>query len=345
MPFDFLTRVAALSPANLTIRERARLELNPNELRWRSIFPRVEAPSIKLSDLETVDLRFAGGRREWNAPGREIPVVLGPARDFEMVPINPTHHFDERALQHMRERAGGMAELYTRNIIGDVDSWATRLANAADIQIERDAFDAWYNNQITVMDPKTGSTVTVAVGIAAGRYVAAGTTLAAAANAWLDFLAYARDARATMGSIGGVRLRQARLNEILADAPAINGDRLSLAGVNQRMQDEGFGGFQFIVDERTYHGFTDGGSAYTTQYYVPLTRMAFQPAGGRVGNTHFAPVTRAYDYFSQDQVRNVQDFTVFYSEKNSGKTLLEEAQANALSVPEEQNTYVVTGIA
>lgn len=345
MPFDFLGRVQALNPANLTIREQVRLADNPNDLRWRAIFPRVEAPSVKLSELSRVDIRFAGGRREWNAQGREIPEVLGPRVDAEMVPINPTHHIDERALQHMRERAGGFAELFNAGVIKDVDGWATALANYADIQIERDAFDAWFNNQITVMDPKTGQTVTVAVGISSSRYVAAATTLAAATSAYLDFMGYLADAQAVLGSVGAVRIRRARVAEILADAPAFSGDRMSLAGLRERINREGFGDVAIVIDERTYHSFTDGGSAYGTSYYVPADRMAFQPANGVVGRTHFAPVTRAYDYMSPQAVRNVNDFTVFYGEKNDGKTLLVEAQANALPVPQEQNVYVVTGIA
>lgn len=345
MPFDFLGRVQALNPANLTIREQVRLAENPNDLRWRAIFPKVNAPSVKISEISTVDVRFAGGRREWNAQGREIPEILGPVINAEMVPINPTHHFDERALQHLRERAGGMAELYNRGIIADVDTWATRLANYADIQIERDAFEAWFYGQVTVMDPKTGTTITAPLNISASRYVAAGTTLAAATNAYTDFMGYLRDARATLGSVGAVRMRQSLLTEILQDAPAVAGDSMSLRGLQQRMNDEGFGTVAIVVDERTYHSFDDGGSAYSTSYYVPADRIAFQPASGVVGATHFAPVTRAYDYMDPQAVRSVQDFTIFYSEKNDGKTLLEEAQANAMSIPLEQNVYVVTGAA
>lgn len=345
MAFDFLARVQALNPANLTIRERVRLEENPNDLRWRAIFPKVDAPSVKLSELSDVDVRFAGGRREWNAQGREIPDVLGPRVDAEMVPINPTKHFDERRLQHLRERGQGVAELFNRGVIADVDTWATRLANAADIQIERDAFQAWFNNTITVMDPKTGGTTTVPIGISSSRYVAAGTTLAAATNAYLDFMGYLAAAQAALGSVGAVRLRRARLTEILADAPAFSGDRMSLAGLRERVNAEGFGDVAIITDERTYHSFTDGGSAYGTSYYVPADRMAFQPANGVVGATHFAPVTRAWDYIDPSVVSNVNDFTIFHSPKNDGKTLLEEAQANALSLPREENVYVITGIA
>jgi hypothetical protein len=349
MAFDFLAQVERLSATNLTIREAARLEQNPNDLRWRAIFPKRPVDSVRLSEFTDVDFRPAGGRREWNAQPREIPEVLGTKRDWEIIPINPKHTIDERRLQHLRERAalpqGGIVrELYDGGIIADVDTWATRLANSADVQIERDAFEAWFFNTITVRDTKSNDAVTVSMQIAADRYVAAGTTLSAATNAYRDFLGYARDARAKMGSIGGVRMRQAALTEILIDAPAANGDMATLQSLNQRMAAEGFGNFAFIVDERRYDDFGDGGSAYTNQYYVPENRMAFQPAGGVVGATAFAPVTRAWDFVDSARVSNVRDFTIFYSAENRGMTLVEEAQANALSLPTEQFVYVVTGI-
>lgn len=350
MPFDFLTRIAALTPANLTIRERTRLAQNPNDLRWRSIFPKVEVGSVSLAEISDVDFRPLGGRREWNADGREIPDVVGPVRNVEMIPINPTKHLDERRLQRLRERAanpnGGLIEqLYTGGIIKTVDDWATVLADAADRQIEYDAFRAWFFNQIVVKDTKSEASVTVSAGVAADRYVAASATLAASPNAYLAFMGYLSDAEAKMGSVGVARMRRARINEILADAPAVAGDRMSLAGLTERIEREGFGTVALVADERTYDEFTDGGSATTSANYVPLDRMAFQPANGVVGATSFAPVTRAWDYMDAGDVSNINDFTVFYSEENRGKTLVEEAQANALPLPTEANTYVVTGIA
>jgi len=345
MPFDILARTESLTAVNLTIREQARLRENPNDLRWRAIFPRTEAGSVKIREISAVDFRPVGGRREWNAQGREIPEVLGPIIDAEMVPINPTHHIDERRLQHLRERSQGVVQLLDRGIIADVDTWATRLADAADRQIEADAFEVWFNNRLTVMDPKTGETVSVSAGLDSGRYVTAAATLAAEANAYKAFIGYLRDARSMLGSVGAVRLRQALLDEILEDAPTFAGDTMSLAGLQARLNAEGFGNVAIVVDERTYHSFTDGGSEYSTSYYVPFDKIAFQPANGVVGATHFAPVTRAYDYLDVGRVRTISDFVVFHSEKNDGKTLLVEAQANALPLPIEQFVYVVGGLA
>src|SRR5215213_8853417 len=162
MPFDWLDKIAALTAANLTIREQTRLADNPLDLRYRSIFPRVPTDSVKLSEISTVDFRPTGGRREWNAQGREIPEKLGPVREFQMVPINPTHHIDERMMQLFRE--SGVQSLFERKVIKNVDTWPTALADAAERQLERDAFEAWYSGLVTVMDPKTGTTVVVSMG-------------------------------------------------------------------------------------------------------------------------------------------------------------------------------------
>jgi hypothetical protein len=148
-----------------------------------------------------------------------------------------------------------------------------------------------------------------------------------------------------MGSVGAVRMREGSLMEILADAPAAAGDIMTLGALQTRMNQEGFGSVVMITDERTYHEPVDGGSDYADTYYVPADGMAFQPANGIVGATHFAPVTRAFDFGIGDgDVDNVRDFTIFYSEQNSGKTLKIEAQANAITLPNEGSLYVVRGL-
>jgi len=101
--FSFIDAIAALSPANLTVFQAARLADNPLDLRYRAIFPRVNTDSIRLSSIKTVDFRPVGGRREWNAQGREIPQKLGPTSALEMIPIEFTHHIDEREMHLLRE--------------------------------------------------------------------------------------------------------------------------------------------------------------------------------------------------------------------------------------------------
>lgn len=342
MGFNWLDQISALTPLNLTIREAARLAENPLDLRYRAIFPRVTSPSVKLSEITTVDFRPIGGRREWNAQGREIPEKLGPARNFEMVPINPTHHIDERMLQLYGE--SGVQELLRRGVIGSLETWPQRLADACERQLEFEAFTAWYTGAITVMDPKTGLTVTVSTGFdQATTYPTAGTIWSdGGQNAYDNLLAAIQSAQNKMGSVGAMRSQRAPVREIVKDAPdGPNGLRPTVTSLQDRVREEGFPDFQLVIDERTYDAFTDGGSATTSTKYVPAGLIAFQPATGVVGQTHVAPVVRAYDFLTGSNRSLANGVVIFRSEKNDGKTLLIEAQENAIVLPTETSVYVV----
>jgi hypothetical protein len=340
--FSWLDAYADLTPANLTIREAARLAENPLDLRYRAIFPRVGASSIRLSDITTVDFRPVGGRREWNAQGREIPEKLGPARNFEMVPINPTHHIDERMLQLFGE--SGVQELLRRGVIGSLQTWPQRLADATERQLEAEAFEAWFSGLITVMDPKTGDTVTVSMGFdQATTYPTAGTAWDdPGEDAYENFLVALQAAQTKMGTVGAARSRRAVFREIVANAPdGPNGLRPTFSSLQDRVREEGFPDVQLVIDERTYDKFTDGGNATSSTNYVPAGKIAFQPSNGVVGATHVAPVVRAYDFLSGANRSLANGVVIFRSEKNDGKTLLIEAQENAIVLPDENKVYVV----
>lgn len=341
MPFQWLDKIDSLTAKNLTIREATRLAENPLDLRYRAIFPRVPTDSVKLSEISTIDFRPTGGRREWNAQGREIPEKLGPVREFQMVPINPTHHIDERMMQLFRE--SGVQSLFERKVIKNVDTWPAALADAAERQLERDAFEAWYSGLVTVMDPKTGATVVVSMGFdQATTYPTAGTIWSdGSQNAYQNLLAGLQAAQAKFGTVGGARTTRAVVREIVADAPdGPNGLRPTVTSLQDRVREEGFPDAILTIDERTYDAFTDGGSATTSTKYVPAGKIAYQPANGQVGQTHVAPVTRAYDFLTGGNRSLANGVVIFRSEKNDGKTLLIEAQENALSLPEERYTYV-----
>jgi hypothetical protein len=203
--FSWLDQIASLSLANLTIREATRLADNPLDLRYRAIFPRIPTPSIKISSIEKVDTRFLGGRREWNAQGREIPEDLGPQRDYEMIPINPTKHLDEKRLQLLGEP--GVEELVRRGVIKSVDTWPTELADACDRQLEADAFETWFTGIITVHDTKTAQSVTVDLGFdQATSYPTPGTAWDdPGEDAYENFLAGLQAAQNKFGSVGAAR--------------------------------------------------------------------------------------------------------------------------------------------
>lgn len=342
-----IDKIHALSPANMTVFQAARLADNPSDLRYRAIFPRVNASSVRLSSITLVDFRPVGGRREWNAQPREVPENLGPAREFSMIPINFSHTIDEYMMQLLNE--AGVQQLANQGIINDISSWPTVLADACERQIERDAFEAWFTGLITVKDTKTSASVTVDLGFGTDSYPTAGTDWDdPGEDAYERFLTEVQDAQTWFGGgVGAARTHRTVVQAIVADAPdGPNGLRPTISSLQDRVREEGFPNLSLVIDERTYDEFDDGGSTTTAKYYVPDGLIGFQPADGRVGNTHVAPVTRAYDFLNGGNRSLANGVVIFRSEQNNGETLRIEAQENALAMPEERRTRVVdTGIA
>lgn len=346
--FSYIDAVAALSPANITVFQAARLADNPLDLRYRSIFPRVPTPSIKLSSITTVDFRPVGGRREWNAKGREIPENLGPLREAEIVPIEFTKHLDERVMQLLGEP--NVQSMVEKGLITSVEGWPTKLADACDRQIERDAFEAWYTGLVTVKDTKSNRSVTAALGFTQSTtYPTPGTDWDdAAEDAYMNFLAGLQAAQTKFGGdVGGARTHRTVFQAIVEDAPdGPNGIRPTISSLQDRIREEGFPNVTLVIDERTYDEFDDGGSSTTAHYYVPDGLIAYQPVGGRVGTTHVAPVTKAFKFLTGDNARFANGVAIFFVPQNDGDTLLIRAQENSLSIPEERLTYVEdTGVA
>lgn len=347
MLFDLLAKTAELRSDNLTIREATRLAENPNDLRWRALAPKKREDSIEISTFTNVDFRPNGGRREWNAQGRELTEKIGTSRAYELIPINPTFHFDERKLQKLRERSD-----VQKRLVRGVDEWATALADAADRQIEADLFTGWFLDRFDVLDTKSAQSVSVTLGFDAVRRPVEATAWTDANLGTIDvydrFLRLVEEAIRQIGSVGAVRTRIQVIKQLLKEAPKTGSSgnvRPTLANLEDIIAEEGFGRIKLIPDERTYDKYTDGGNATTKTNYVPQGYMGFQPLGGQVANTHFAPVTRASDYTGEGSRADLQDFTVFHYTKNDGKTLMVECQANALPIPVEESTFVVdTGI-
>ncbi|HYG66110.1 MAG TPA: hypothetical protein VD838_00575 [Anaeromyxobacteraceae bacterium] len=338
-----LPALEALQGRNLTLREQTRLASNPDQLRWQAIFPRRETRSIRISEITQREFRPIGLRREWNAQGHEIPDVLPPRRDFEMIPINPKHTFDEHYLQLLTERTEGVDSVAAGIIMKDVDEWASILAGAAYRQIEVDAFEAWALGQITVLDPVTKEATVVSLGLDAARYVAEGEAWNVVTGGAYARLVYHLDAAQDMlGGVGAIRMRRATLNTVVATAPTSTAiPRVTAGNIEQVLEQEGYGEVRVIIDERTYDKPTTNPLVTSPTKYVPTGRVLFQPPSGVVGATHFAPVARAFEYASKDRRVNRNDVALFLNPQNNGKTLEEEAQLNAIPMPIEQAVYVV----
>ncbi len=344
--YSWITQVEELSPANLTVFQAARIADNPLDLRYPALFPRVPTASVRLSSIRLVDFRPVGGRREWNAQGREVPENLGPKQEFSMVPIEFTHKLDEYTMQLLNE--AGVQALAREGLINDVQRWPNVLADACERQIERDAFEAWMTGVITVKDTKTSASVSVDLGYGTASYPVAGTDWDdPGEDAYVNLLAGLQAATTRFGgAVGGVRTHRTVWNAIIADAPdGALGLAPTFASLQQRVRDEGFPNVTLIIDERTYDEFDDGGSSTTAKYYVLDGLIGYQPLDGRVGNTHVAPVVKAYDFLSGGNRKLANGIAVFLSEENGGNTLKIAAQENALSIPEDVRTYVEdTGI-
>jgi hypothetical protein len=335
----------ALQGRNLTIREQTRLASNPDTLRWPAIFPRRETRSVKVSEIVQREFRPIGLRRVWNAQGHEIPDLQPSRMDFEMIPINPKHTFDELYMQLLTERTMGVDAQIASVIMKDVDEWAQILADASYRQIEVDAFEAWALGAITVLDPVTKEATVVSLGLDAARYVTEGTAWATVANAYTRLVYHIDAAQDMLGGVGAIRMRRATLNEVVADAPTSTSiPRVTAGNIEQVLEQEGYGEIRIIIDERTYDKPTTNPLVTTPTKYVPTGRVLFQPPSGIVGATHFAPVARAFEYADKDRRVNRNDVAIFLSPENNGKTLEEEAQLNCIPMPVEQNVYVVNAI-
>lgn len=343
MPVDIMGKLGVLTSTNLTIREQARLAQNPNETRWRAHAPQTDADDINIKSIEGVDFRPAGDFRAWNADGREIHEVLGPQVEFEMKPMTVTHHIDERRLQKLASPAPDIQQLIDRGIVGDVDTWSERLANAVDWGFERAFFQGWCLNQYTVMNPKTGQTVTAARGIAGARYVTEGTAWSGSVDAWARLVFHIGEATRLFGrQVGGFRIHRSDLAYAIADAPNMaDGADVTYGNVDTALSQQGYGPIRAVIDDRTFDGYTDGGSAYTSQTVLPQGRVAFFPAGGVVGATPTVPVVRAYNYVDRDKRVNFRDVVIMLIPQNDGMTLKIVGEKIGLPVPDERNTYVV----
>jgi hypothetical protein len=343
MPFDFLAKVESLTLTNLTIREQARLAQNPNETRWKSHAPTRDVDSVDLNEIETIDFRPVADYRSWNAQGREIHEKLGPRFSFSMKPMTATHHIDEERMQKLASPAPEMRQLIERGVIADVNTWPTRLANAVDWGFERAFFQGWVLNTYTVMDPVSGTTVTVARGINSARYVTEGTAWSGAVNAWDRLLFHIGEAQRLFGTaVGGFRIHRSDLAYVIADAPAFgDGTIVTWGNIETALSQQGFGPIRAVIDDRYYDPYNDGGSATTNTLILPQGRVAFFPASGIVGSTPVVPVVRAYNYVDQDRRVNFRDVVILRTPLNEGRTLLLEAERIGLPVPSEQFTYVI----
>lgn len=344
--FEWITQLANLSPAALTVRAQALSPNDTGQLFWDIFFPRQNVDSVDLQDVLTLDDRPAADRREWNAPGRLVPVKTPNLRDISMVPIEAYDKIDEKEMQRLMERFVGNAQLIA-NLIGvSLPDRSDRLALACYRRLELDAFQAWLSGTITQRNPQDASkTYTASFAIDSGRIQTAVTAWNdPGVNAYDEFIAWLEDGVDAVGSVAGVMLRLATLKAIQADAPDLaNGVAMTRAGLESRVQDDLGSPFRFFVNEQQIDVFNDGGTAVTRTKVFTAEKVALIPQGNSVGYAGFAPVVRAMELSQQvpDASIDVRGVTIVHDAHNAGKELEIQGQLNALPVPSEEFIWTI----
>jgi hypothetical protein len=191
--------------------------------------------------------------------------------------------------------------------------------------------------------------VATPLGIAAERYKTGGVTAGYAAwtnvNAYGELIKFLTDTIDLVGGYDGVVLRQSSYNLIQESAPrpaAFPNYPITRAQLENQIQQDTGQAFRFMVREDSLDVYNDGGLDVTRTKVWPAKTVAAIPPGSRVGDTHFAPVVRSYEFANAGAAEiDVRGIAVFRDVGNGGRQLTVEAQINALPLPVEQNVHVL----
>jgi hypothetical protein len=347
---NWLSAERALSPVAMTILAQSIDPTNTGLLDWDIFFPRRNVGSVDLQSITATENRFVSDRREWNARGRRIPELTPITKPVSIIPIEANKSINEYEMQKLSEAAGTNQEIFRRMARVSIPNRVEDCTRANYRRVQVDADTAWSTGIITQKNPETGTTFPATQLSDSTRYLTAGTAWNdTSLNAYDTFLAWCTAARAKVGSLLGARTKLAVVNAILADAPDLpNGVLMTRGDLEDRISaDLGFP-FRFNITDQSFEVFTDGGTATTTTQSWPAGRIAAIPAGGQIGYTAFAPVKRAQDLVAQVGAGpgiDTNGMTVYYAERNDGRELAIEVQANALPILDPNRIYVTnTGV-
>lgn len=346
MNFDWLTKYRKLSPAALTVRGQV---LSPNDngrLLWDIFFPLLGVRSIRLSEIVPVDDRPVSDRREWDAPGRAIPLVIPGFRDLEMIPIEATDRVNEYEMQILSDNANQNEEIIQEQLQVSIPARTDRLVQANWRRNEVDCFSAWRLGKVTVRNPQDGKSQEVSLNMAGDRYEAAVTPWDdAGVNAYDLFIASMEEAKDRLGPVEAAMCRLKVIKTIQKDAPDLaNGVKMTRAQLEDRIVQDLGQPFRFIENEQSLDIFVDGGAVKVRTKVWNGAQVGFIPEGGIIGNSYAAPVVRAGEYAKKNPEARIDlrgNAVYLDPTKNDGKELQMQAQLNVLGVPHEEKVYVV----
>lgn len=348
--FSWLEQRAELSEAALTVRVQTISATDDGSIKYESFAPTQDVNSTKVSEILTTDWRPTADRRGWNLRGRHVQIKTPDLADIEWVPIETYFKIEEKEINDLLNASAGNQQQFQDRIGAGIPARTDLLAQANFRRADVDWFTAWALNQISVKNPETGTTTTVALGMAASRYTTAGVAWNdVSINGYDAFLTWLAAAEVLTGPAAGVMMRLATFNAIRVDAPASIFPgmtalaRLTRAQVADAVSEELGRPFDFIINEQTHDIFTDAGSDTTRVAVWPAQRVAVIPVGGRVGTTYRAPVARAWALANAapDAGIDVRGNSVFNEIGGNGRDLTVECQINLLGVPDESKVAVV----
>ncbi len=355
MPTSFqASQDAVLSSPQLTVLSQAIGvdEVDPaGNFMFPQYFPFVDAGSIDIEQLFTLDYRPVATRRAWDAHGKEIPMKFPQLRGLTMVPLEARHGIGEEMLHRITEMAQGNQAIFNREVMARVPDVVALITEAVWRAAEVEAAEAWAKGTITAKNPTSGATATTSLGFSASRIQTAVTPWDdAGVNAYSLFIAWLRQAKSMVGNIGGVVTSTLVYEAIRADAPNIldyggGGVLVGAELLERQISQDARTPFRFILNDTEVDVFTDGGSAHTRTRVWDESYIAVVPASGRIGMTHRASVAKAYDYLSAEPTIDVRGTVVTNNSENKGKYADLQCQANWLAVPDENNVFTIdTGI-
>lgn len=343
--FEWMAQEAELTSEALTVRAQALPPNDRDNLLHEAFFPRQDVESTTLSQITTVDFRPASDRREWNVRGRLIPMKTPDLASLEMIPVEDYFKIEEYELQKLFERTAGNEQLF-RNLVGvSIPTRVDSLVNANRRRLEFDAFQAWSQGTITVMNPQLGGTATVSYGFDTARYQTAATAWNdAGVNAYEELLAWIEDGvDAIGGPVIGMVCKRPLYRAIQEDAPSETGLMLTRGQFEDQLSaDLGFD-FRFYIIEHRLDKFNDAGLTTTRTAVWPDEVAALVPAGVSVGNMAYAPIYRTNALAANagmDEI-DVRGMSVFREVSNGGRELTVECQVNAFPIPDEQRIWVI----
>ncbi len=341
MNFAWIEEVKRLSPAALTVRAQ---ELDPTDngtLKWSTLFPRVPVDTHEVTDLITRNFRPVGSRREWDAHGRRAVIKTPDTRKITIIPIETEDYISEKELTDLKDNFRNNQALMVDELKVRIPDRADTLAMMCWRTLEKDAMSAWLKGYFDQEDPQTGRVYRTTLGIDATRQTVASVSWAS--GAYAKFIAWLKAAKLKVkGGIIGVMSTSLVIQTIFDDAPVLaSGQRMGYDEFYKDIKNRTGLNIVFVENNEQADFFVDGGARTAEQRFFDEGYIAIIPAGGIVGKTAFAPVSRAQDLSTlvPDAKIDVRGVSVFHYAENDGKALKMQAQIDPMPIPNDEKVY------